>query len=133
MGGLTRPCKIRLIPNYVFRQSNPAIIGADILVGNLKTNVMLIKENGKEVALVKSIQHEKDSITEAKEGTQVAVSLPGVTVGRQIVEGETLMVSVPEPDFRKFKKFKEFLSNSEKEMLKELAAIKREINPVWGV
>ncbi|MBT7903278.1 translation initiation factor IF-2 [Candidatus Woesearchaeota archaeon] len=133
IGSLTRPCKLRLIPNYIFRQSNPAIVGVDLLIGKLSTNVMLMKENGVEVALVKSIQKEKDSVQSVDEGSQVAISLPGVTVGRQIVEGENLFVSMPEKDFIKLKEFKELLSNPERELLKEIAMIKREQNPVWGI
>jgi len=38
---LVRPCKIQILKGYVFRQSNPAIVGVDVLAGTLKTNIPL--------------------------------------------------------------------------------------------
>lgn len=63
----------------------------------------------------------------------IAVSLPKVTVGRQIHEEDILYSAVPEPDFRKLKEFKKTLSEEEKEILKEIADIMRKNNPVWGI
>ena len=60
-------------------------------------------------------------------------SLTKVTVGRQINEGDTLYSAVPEEDFRKLKELKKYLSQEEKEILKEIASIMREKNPVWGI
>ena len=33
---LVRPCKMKIMGGYIFRQSNPAIVGVDILSGTLK-------------------------------------------------------------------------------------------------
>ena len=64
---------------------------------------------------------------------QVAVSLSGVTVGRQIFEGDILFSSIPEDDFKKLKEVKKYLAKEEIEILKEIAEMKRKDNPVWGV
>jgi hypothetical protein len=40
---------------------------------------------------------------------------------------------VPEDDFKKLKKFKNYLTKGEIEVLKEVASLKREENPVWGI
>jgi translation initiation factor 5B len=130
--GLVRPCKFRVMPNYVFRQSNPAIVGCDILVGELKVGMPVMKD-GKDISTVKSIQHEKDSISTAAAGKQVAVSLPSVTVGRQVNENDMLYSGIPEPDFRKLKSLKKLLRNDEIEVMKEIATMKRKQNPLWGV
>ena len=61
------------------------------------------------------------------------MSLPNVTVGRQIKEGDTLISAIPEEDFRKFKEFKEHLTDNEKELLREVAEIKRKNNALWGL
>jgi len=130
---LVRPCKMQIMKGYIFRQNNPAVVGVDILSGNLKVNTPLMKKDGNTITEVKSIQHEQKNIEKAEKGKQVAVSLPKVTVGRQINEGDTLYSAVPEEDFRKLKELKKYLSQEEKEILKEIASIMREKNPVWGI
>lgn len=129
---LVRPCKLEIMKGYIFRQSNPAIVGVDILTGILKTGIQLMK-TGKPIATVKSIQQEKENLTQAEQGKQVAIALEGVMVGRQINEGDTLYSAIPEADFRKLKKLKQYLSKAEIEVLKEIAQMKRKENPVWGV
>jgi translation initiation factor 5B len=130
--GLVRPCKLRILPNYVFRQSNPAIVGVDVLIGELKVGTPIMKE-GKDISSVKSIQHEKESLSIVEAGKQVAISLPNVTVGRQINENDTLYSGIPEPDFRKLKSLKQYLKKQEIEVMKEIAELKRKQNPLWGV
>jgi len=118
---------------YVFRQSNPAVFGVDVLAGTLKAGIPVMKLDGKEIGKIKSIQSEQETIEKAPAGKQVAVAIPGVTIGRQINEGDTLLSSVPEEDFRKLKELKKYLSKQEIEILKEIAQIKRKQNPVWGI
>lgn len=130
---LTKPCKVQLMKGYVFRQNNPAVVGVDILSGILKVGTGLMKNDGKMITEVSSMQHEKKSINTAEKGKQVAASLPGVTVGRQIHEDDILISSIPEEEFRKYKEYKKLLSPEEIEILKEIAEIKRRDNPVWGV
>jgi hypothetical protein len=40
---------------------------------------------------------------------------------------------MPESDFKQFKKLKELLTPDQKMVLKEIAEIKRQENPVWGI
>ena len=87
----------------------------------------------KKITQIKSIQKEQESINEAEKNQQVAVSLPKVTVGRQINEGDILYSAVPEEDFRKLKQFKKYLTQEEIGILKEIAQISRKKNPVWGI
>jgi translation initiation factor 5B len=129
---LVRPCKIQLMKGYVFRQSNPAIIGVDILAGVLKAGAPLMKD-GKQITVVKGIQQEKENITSASQGKQVAASLEHVTVGRQIHENDILYSSIPEEQFRQLKKLKSYLTYEEIEILKEIALIMRKENPMWGI
>ena len=59
--------------------------------------------------------------------------MDGVTIGRQINEGETIYSAIPEDDFRKLKDLKKYLSEEEKKILKEIAIIKRKENSLWGI
>lgn len=130
---LVRPCKIQIMRGYVFRQSNPAVVGVNVLEGKIKVDTPLMKEDGKRITEIKSIQKDQESINEAEKNQQVAVSLPKVTVGRQINEGDIIYSAVPEEDFRKLKQFKKYLSQEEIGILKEIAKISRKKNPVWGI
>ena len=129
---LVRPCKLEVLHNCIFRQSNPAIIGVHILTGVLKIGTPVMK-TGKALTSVKSIQLEKENISRAEQGKQVAISLPGVICGRHINEGDILYSAIPEQDFKKLKKLKKYLSDAEVQVMKEIAGIMRKNNVVWGV
>ena len=129
---LTRPCKLEILKGYVFRQSHPAIVGVEVLLGIAKTGTGLMK-TGKAIAEIKSMQLEKESVSEAEKGKKVAVSLDRVTVGRQIKEGDVLYSFIPENDFRKLKELKRYIKQDEIECLREIVEIMRRDNPVWGV
>ncbi len=129
---IDKPCKIHLMPGFVFRQSNPAVIGVEILGGTLKPGMGMMKD-GKEITEIKGIQDKGENISEAKKGSQVAVSFLNVIVGRQINSDDILYSSINEENFRKLKKLKTNLSQDELDIMKEIAEIKRKDNPVWGV
>lgn len=130
---LVKPAKIQLLKGYVFRQSNPAVVGVEVMAGTLKTNVPVMNEQGTILSTVKGIQHEQENLDKAEKGKRVAISLPNIVVGRQLKEGDTLYTAVPEEHFKIFKEHKQYLSQEEKDILKEIAIIMRKNNPVWGV
>jgi len=130
---LVKPAKIRIIPKCIFRQSNPAVVGVEVLAGTLATNTDLIKIDGSKAGTIKSIQHEKENLQKAEKGKEVAISLPAITAGRQINEDDVLYVDVPQSHFREMKKLKKLLREDEKQVLRELAEIKRKEESLWGV
>ncbi len=131
--GLSRPCKLRFLRGYVFRQNNPAIIGVDVLQGKVKVGTPLMKPDGTHLGIIRTMQEEQDNIQEAEKGMQVAISLPGVQVGRQIEEGDVMISALPENEFRQLKELRDYLDDDEVEVMKELAKIMREDNPIWGI
>lgn len=130
--GLNYPCKFEILEGYIFRQSNPAVCGVHIIDGKLRVGSPIMK-NGKYIGDIKSIQKEKDSVSEAEKGDEVAISISGVTIGRQIDENDIIYSHITEEDFRKFKQLKKFLKDKEKEILKDVATMYRKDNVVWGV
>ncbi len=102
---ITMPAKIRLLPGFVFRASKPAIIGVEVLGGELRKGTVLLK-NKAEVGSVREIQSEGASVEGAKKGQRVAVSIEGPTIGRQIEEGDELVVSVTKNDLRVLEELK---------------------------
>ncbi|MFH0936498.1 MAG: translation initiation factor IF-2 [Candidatus Woesearchaeota archaeon] len=130
---LTKPCKLKILRGCIFRQSHPAVVGVLVLNGTLKSGIELMKENGNKIGKVKSIQLEKENITEATKGQEIAIALPNVTAGRQINEDDVLYSNLNEQEFIRLKKLKKYLNSDEIEVLKEISEIKRKENPVWGV
>ena len=93
---LVMPAKISILPDCVFRQSNPAVVGVRVLSGKLQAGVNLIHLDGRKVGKMKQIKKGQDNIQEANEGEEVAISIEGPTVGRQINVGDSFYVDIPE-------------------------------------
>ncbi len=130
---LVRPCKIAVLKGYVFRQNNPAIVGVEIEIGRIRSGDPLMTKDGKRVTVVKSMKEGEDNVNVAEKGKQLAMAMDGVTIGRQVSEGDFLYSDIPENDFKKLKEMKKHLSKMEVDVLREIAEIKRRDNPVWGV
>jgi translation initiation factor 5B len=127
------PAKIRLLPDCVFRQSNPAVVGVRVLGGKLRSDVDLIKIDGKKVGHLKSMQLRQESIREADPGLEVAISIEGATVGRQVSVGDDLFVDVPERHIKVLEReMVKTLNTSTQEILTEFTTMKRKGDPFWG-
>ena len=130
---LIMPAKIVLLPDCVFRQSNPAVVGVRILGGKLQSGVNLIHLDGRKVGKVKQIKSGQENIGEAGEGEEVAISIEGPTVGRQIDVGDKLFIDIPENHVKVIEK--EMISKLDagmKEVLEEFTSMKRKDEPFWG-
>jgi translation initiation factor 5B len=125
-------CKLEILHEYVFRNLNPAIFGVRVLCGKLKTGMKLINEQGDEVARVKSMQLEKESINEVEEENEVAIALPGVNFERKLKEAKFLYSEISAVQFKKLKQNKDLLSQKELRILQEIADIKRKKDEGWG-
>jgi len=131
--GLTWPAKILLMKNCCFRQSKPAIFGVNIESGVLKAGVELMNFEGEKIGKVKGIQAESKSVEKAETGKEVAISVPGITYGRQIKEDQILYVNINEEEFLKLKENKKLLTKQEISLLQEIAEIKRKTKATWGI
>jgi translation initiation factor 5B len=90
---ITQPCKFKLLKGFTFRQKEPAVVGVEILDGILKPGVY-VKNAGKKIGEVRQIQKENETVGEAVRGDKVAVSIDGGNVGRNIKEGDELLVRI---------------------------------------
>ena len=128
-----RPGKFKILPGFVFRQSKPAIVGIQVLGGTLRNGVSLVREDGVRVGTLKGMQDRGENVSEIREGKEVAVSIDGPTVGRQINEGDLLYVEVPEKHAKVMEQeLYDELSQGERLMLDEFLTIKRRDNPFWA-
>src|SRR3989344_802258 len=122
-----------IILDFVFRNSNPAVFGVRIDGGVLKKGLRVINKDDEKIGHIKEIQEEKNNVSEAVTGKEVAISIPGVNFERQLKVGESLYTNLSETEFRKFKENKDLLTREEKSVLQEIAQIKRRINNTWGI
>lgn len=121
---LVLPAKLKVMAGCCFRASHPAIFGVDILAGRIKPDYELINDKGVSVGKVKAIQSDKESIAEAKDGMQVAISMDKPTFGRQVNEGDVLYSNVPRTHAKMLlSKYREFLSDEEIELLGKIRGI----------
>ena len=130
---LTRPAKFRIVPGCVFRTSKPAIVGIEVLGGVLKNHVEVMREDGKVVGEIKQLEVQGEAVKEACPCSRLAASIDGPTVGRQIKEGDLLLTSLTEQEYRKLKEYLDLLSEDEREVLKEIVRIKRKGKKTWGM
>jgi translation initiation factor 5B len=130
---LIQPCKFVILKGFVFRKSNPAIFGVEIIEGRLRQKSPVINTEGIDVGSIHQIQDKGKSIDEARKGMQVAVSMNEPTVGRQIKEGDVLY-TLPSAQHYKMliERFKHRLSQEELTLLDEIARIRRKIDPLYG-
>jgi len=131
---LVKPGKIRILPGYVFRRAKPAIVGVEVLAGQIKAKHSLVRRDGADVGEILQIQDRGEAVKEAKAGSQVAISLNKPVVGRHINEGDVLYVKVPEAHVKVLlTKFKDMLSQGEVEALNEYVELMRRKSPFWGL
>ena len=121
---VTTPAKIRIIPKYVFRQSKPAIVGVEIIGGKISRGYKLMRRDGKVIGVVKDIQMENKSIPFAEKGRQVAISIDGAIIGRNINEGDIMYSFITSKEMDRLNT-KE-LTEDEKVILEEIQKIKNE-------
>ena len=123
------PGRIMLLPDHTFRVSKPAVVGVRVLAGRVHIGQGLLKD-GNRVGRIKSIRSGQESLKEARQGAEVAISIDGVTVGRQIEEGDILLVDIPESHARKLRKLE--MTPVEEEVYEELLSIHRKNDHFWG-
>ncbi len=130
---MVRAGRFMLMRGCVFRQSKPAIVGVKILGGKINSGVPLIKENGGRIGIIKAIQEHGENISEAVAGKEVAVSIEGPTVGRQIKEGDLLYVDIPKKHAKILEQeLRDTIPEDERETLEAFLEIKRKSDPFWA-
>jgi translation initiation factor 5B len=113
----TYPGMFRVLPDCTFRVSKPAIIGVRILAGRVRPDQRILRSDGRVVGRIKSIQSDGKSVKEAIVGDEVAISVEGITVGRQLCEEDILYD----------------LNLEEQEVFDKVCEIKRKENQFWGM
>jgi translation initiation factor 5B len=89
-----------------------------------------MRSDGESVGLLKALQKDGESVAQAEESTELAASIDGAVIGRNVHEGDRLFVEIPESAARALKAVP--LSDREREVLDEVVRIHRPTDPFWG-
>ncbi|MHA1535413.1 MAG: translation initiation factor IF-2 [Promethearchaeota archaeon] len=132
---LILPAKLKMIPDFIFRNSDPAVFGVHVEAGTLYPKVTLITADGKKARRVHQIQDKGKTLEKAAKDSEVAISIRGIEIGRDIDRDETLFVNVPESHVRQLMgKFLDELTVDQKQALREYIILQRSMqHPWWGM
>jgi translation initiation factor 5B len=126
-------CKFQFMKGYVFRRNDPAVFGAEILVGKLRQKVSIISQDGKRIGVVHQIQNEGKNLDTADRGMQIALSIKGPTIGRQINEGDIFYTDLNSREARLLlERFPERLNEEEQQVFDLILSKKRKVDPAFG-
>jgi translation initiation factor 5B len=129
---LTPVCKFKVLQGFIFRRSNPAIFGIEVLVGKLRQKVQVMNSDGKVVGTVHQIQDKGKPIEEAPRGAQVAISMMEPMVGRHIFENDILYTLPKEAEVKTLReKYLNRLSPEEQQVLDEIIQIRKKVQPTY--
>ncbi len=132
LSALIKPGVLKIMPEFVFRRSNPAVFGVKVEKGSVVPKIGLINQDGESVGRIHQIQADNESVKEAKVGQEVAISINDITFGRQVKETDTLFVAVPESHVRVLRtKFRDDLRPDELAALLQYVDIMRKKESAW--
>ncbi len=133
---IVRPARFRVLEDHVFRQSNPAVVGVEVMSGTMKNNMRVVKFENNEpqrVGELSGIQEQGDDVSQARAGTRVSVAIDGPTVGRQIDEGDELWIELPEKHAKILEQeLRDEIPADELEALSGYLSKQRNRDPFWG-
>jgi len=122
---LTWPGKIKVLDGYVFRVSKPAIFGVDVLAGRVKKEYRVMNRAGEVVGEIREIQREKEKVEEATAGDQLAISCDGISIGKNVNEGDVLYTYMTVDELKMWEERHTMLNDTEKTVLEEIRRMLR--------
>ena len=126
-------CKFQFMRGYIFRRNDPAVFGAEILVGRLRQKVTVVSEDGKKIGTVQQVQENGKPIEEAVKGMQVAVSIKGPVIGRQLNEDDIIYTDLNSRHAKILtERFSHRLNEEEKQVFDRIITMKRKSDPAYG-
>lgn len=130
---LTPVAKFTFLKGYVFRNNDPAVFGIRVDAGLLRQKMPFMNKKGKRIGVIHQLQEDKKTVNSAKAGAEVACSVQGVTIGRQIHEEDVFYTLPPSHEAKQIlKKFAHKLSSEELAILHEIVDIQRKLDPAYG-
>ena len=132
MNELILPGKISILPQYIFRRSDPLVVGVLVEGGTIIPKMKLINQDGKTVGTLHSIKKDNKNVKQAIKGEEVAISITGAVLGRNTQETDKLYLKAPESHIRQLRtRFRDELSPDTLEVLIEYVKIMRRLDNLY--
>ncbi len=133
LSAITPPARIKALPGMFFRRNDPAVFGVEVTAGRLKPKVRVMDAAGVELGVVEQIQENAKPVPEATKGMQVAISVRGPTLGRQVKENDVLYSFPTSHDVKLLKDdLASTLKEDDREALDEIVAIRSAKDMMYG-
>jgi translation initiation factor 5B len=131
---LQMPGKAAILPQFIFRRSDPLVVGIRIEGGIFKTKMKVINKEGKLVGTIHQMKLNNESVNEATKGQELSVQIDGGVMGRNVQENDVLYIKASESSIRQLRtKFREQLSPDTLEALIDYVKIMRDTEgSYWG-
>ena len=125
------PAKFLIMLDHTFRVSKPAVVGVRILAGRIRSGQSVMREDGKIIGKIQSMQADKKTLKDGKLGNEVSMAISGPMVGRHFNEEDIMYVDIPQDRVPAL--LRSELSVEEKEVLDHIINAKRKEKPTWGM
>lgn len=130
---MTPVSRFTFMEGCAFRNSGPAVFGVRVEVGLLRQKVQFMDPTGRRVGTIHQLQRDKKPVDSARAGEEVACSVNGVTIGRQLIEGTSYYALPTSPEAKKLLAvFAHRLSSDEISTLNEIVAAQRSRDPAYA-
>ena len=130
---ITPVAKFTFLKGFVFRNNDPAVFGVRVDAGRLVQKAQFINDEGRRIGRVHQLQEDKKTVPAARRGAEVACSVHGVTVGRQVGE-EDVFYTLPTSAEAKslLGRFAGRLDEGESAALARVVELQRDRDPAYG-
>lgn len=126
LDGVILPAKFTVLPNNVFRNAKPAIVGVKVDVGKIVAGLRVFNHK-EDLGSIGQIQVDAKRVDELKKGEEAAVSITEGVVGRNMQEGDEIYVYLPDEQFGNYALWKIFLTQEEINLIEETREWQRKL------
>jgi translation initiation factor 5B len=120
MACLVWPVEFEVLRGKVFRNTKPAIVGVRVNEGKLRDGWKVMNKEGKIIGKIEGMQSEGKPVKEAKRGDEIAISIDGANIGRNLFEGDKLYSCIPVKQYCELDKYAAELTGDEIKILNEI-------------
>ncbi|MFA4907357.1 MAG: translation initiation factor IF-2 [archaeon] len=118
-GNALIPFKAKVLPNCIFHNSKPAVVGVRVIAGIMKPK-MAVANNGKKIGTIEQLQDKGKNLKEASAGMEVAASISGAVCGRNLNENDELYSWLSESRIERINAACDLLSDEERKLIEEI-------------
>jgi len=125
--------KFEFLEGYVFRNSDPAVFGIRVEAGSLAQKAQFMNSEGKKIGSVHQLQSDGKPVRALGAGQEAACSVQGITVGRQVSEGDVFYTMPSSREARMLlSRFAHRLDEGQSAAMEKIVELLRARDPAYG-